>query len=176
VQAEQVELVEQTGKRSRGYGGAAVLVVVLAGLVVAAAYYKEELSNYWKLHGWETGAVKQTMERFVREAHDGNPSAGELLDPAWAKPSLEGGKFVGVIQSGAHGPETARVQTFIPDGNIKECAVRIKNRSGVFQADVQYPNGQWAPFDVDRVQGALRIRSVPRQGLSATQPPVQPWD
>jgi hypothetical protein len=175
-QAEQVEQMLQTGKRRGSYGAAVVLAVVLIALVVAAAYYQEELFNYWRLHGWDTGAVKETMERFVREAHDGQPSAGDLLDPKWAKPKIEGGKFVGVIQSGAHGPETARVQAFIPDRNVKECAVRIKNRSGLFQADVQYPNGQWAQFDVDRIQGALRIHSVPREGLSPTRPPVQPWD
>jgi hypothetical protein len=53
--------------------------------------------------------------------------------------------------------------------------VRIKNRSGLYQADVQFPNGKWAPIDVDRVNGALRIRTVP-DTLSPTKPPVQPWD
>jgi len=73
------------------------------------------------------------------------------------------------------GPVLVKVSKIIPEGTFKDFHVRIKNRSGVFQADVQYPNGQWAPFDVDRVQGALRIRSVP-DVLSPTQPPVQPWD
>jgi len=58
---------------------------------------------------------------------------------------------------------------------VKDCAVRIKNRSRVFQADVQFPNGQWGQFDVDRVKGALRIRTVP-DALSSTQPQRQPWD
>jgi hypothetical protein len=175
--SEQAKLVEQVayGKSRRGYGGAIAIAVVLSALVVVAAYYGEELSNYWKLQGWNTGAVRETVERFVREAHDGQPSAAQLLDPKMVQPKIEGGKFVGVIQSGAHGPETTRVQDCVPEGSIKDFAVRIKNRSGLFQADVQYPNGQWARFDVDRVQGALRIHEVSRH-LTSTQPAVQPWD
>ena len=164
---------QQVGKRK--YGAVIAVSVVLLALVMAAAYYREELSNYWRLRGWDTGAVRQTMERFVREAYEGQPSAGELLDPTWAQPAIEDGKFVGVSQSSARGPTVTRVEAFIPDPTIKDCGVRIKNKSGVFQADVQYPNGQWAQFDVDRVQGALRIRSVP-DALSPTRPQRQPWD
>jgi hypothetical protein len=161
--------------RKRGYGGVIVLAVVLLGLVLLAANYQQELLNYWKLQGWNTGAVKQTVERFVREAYEGRPSAGDLLDTAWAEPVVEGGKLVGVRHSGARGPEVSRLKPVLPEGTVKDCAVRIKNRSGVFQADVQFPNGQWGSFDVDRIQGALRIRSVPN-ALSSTKPPVQPWD
>lgn len=164
---------EQVGKRN--YGGVIAVSVVLLALVTAAAYYQQELATYVRLHGWDTGAVKQTMERFVREAHDGQASAANLLDPAWAQPWVEGGKLVGVIHPGAHGPTKVPFKTFIPDGTVKDCAVRIKDKSGVFQADVQYPDGQWGQFDVDRVQGALRIRSVP-DALSPTKPQPQPWD
>jgi hypothetical protein len=172
---DTTEQAELTGRRKGSHGGAIVVAVIMITLLVLAAWKQEELSNYWRLHGWDKGAVRETMEQFVREAHEGQPSAGNLLDPAWAQPKLEGGKLVGVTQSGAHGPTVARVQTFLPEGSIKDCAVRIKNRSGVFQADVQFPNGQWASFDVDRVKGALRIRSVPDR-LSPTQPQPQPWD
>lgn len=169
---------EKVGKPNRG--GVIVVGVVLLGLVSAAAFYQQELLTYVRLQGWDTGAVKQSMERFVREAYDGQPSAGELLDPAWVKPSIEDGKLVGVIQSagsttGALGPYTTPVTTFAPEGTIKDCAVRIKHRSKVFQADVQYPNGQWAQFDVDRVQGELRIRLVP-DALSPNRPQRQSWD
>lgn len=164
---------EQVGKRKGG--GVIVVGVVLLALVMAVAYYQQELLTYWRLKGWDTGAVRQTMERFVREAHDRQASAGELLDPAWAQPAIEGGKFVGVTQSSARGPSVTRVESFIVDRTIKDCGVRIKNKSGTFQADVQYPNGQWAKFDVDRVNGALRIRSVP-DALSPDRPTQQPWD
>ena len=165
--------VEEGGKRKSG--GALVVGVVLVALVVAAAYYQQELLHYWRLKGWDTGAVRSALERFVREAHEGKASAGEMLDPAWAQPAIENGKFVGVRQSSARGPSVTRVTAFIPAGTIKDVGVRIKNRSGVFQADVQYPNGQWAQFDVDRVRGELRIRSVP-DALSPNRPPKQPWD
>jgi len=165
----------QVGKSKRSYGAAVALGGVLLAAVVGAAYYQEELLTYWRLHGWDTGAVKQTMQRFVQEAYDGQPSAGELLDPAWAHPVVKDGKLVSVSQSGARGPTETSVRAFSPDRSIKDCAVRIKNKSGVFQADVQFPNGQWGQFDVDRVHGALRIRSVP-DALSSTQPQPQPWD
>jgi hypothetical protein len=169
-----MEVTEKpAGKRSSA--AAIVLGIVLLAVVGGAAFYQQELLNYYRLQGWNTGAVKQTMERFVREANEGKASAGELLDPAFAQPKVEGDKFVGVTQSSARGPSTTPVKTFAPEATIKDCEVRIKNRSGVFQADVQYPNGQWAPFDVDRINGALRIRSVP-DALSPTRPPVQPWD
>jgi len=164
---------KQNGMAKRG--GAIVVAVVLIGVVVAAAYYQQELANYWKLQGWNTGAVKQVMERFVREAHDGQASAGDLFDPAWGEPVVEGGKFVGIRHSGALGPHVTRVGSFIADGQIKDFSARIKNRSGVYQADVQYPNGQWAQFDVDRVRGELRIRTVP-DALSPNRPQRQPWD
>jgi len=97
------------------------------------------------------------------------------LDPAWAQPVIEGGKLVGVRHSGAHGPEVSRLKPVLPAGTVQACAVRIRNRTGLFQADVQFPNGQWAAFDVDRVKGALRIHSVPDK-LSPTQPQPQSWD
>jgi len=171
-----MEVTTETAVKRKGVsGGVIALAVVLIALVVAAANYQQELSNYWRLQGWDTASVKQTMERFVREAHDGQASAGDLLDPKWCQPSLEGGKLVGVRHPGPVGPAVTRLKVFIPDGTIKDCGVRIKNRSGVFQADVEYPNGQWASFDVDRVQGALRIRSVP-DALSPTRPQPQSWD
>lgn len=161
------------GKRSRG--GLVVVTIVLIAVVLGGAFYQQEIMNYWRLQGWDPGAVRQFMERFVREGHDGQASAGELLDPAWVKPSLAGGKLVGIIHSGAHGPVTVPLKVIVPDGTIKDCRARIKNRSGVFQADVQFPNGQWGQYDVDRVKGALRIRTVP-DALSSTQPQPQPWD
>src|SRR4051794_33795576 len=81
---------ERVDKRS--HAGIIVLAIVLLGLVVAAAYYQQEISNYMRLQGWDTAAVRQTMERFVREAHEGQSSAGELLDTTWVQPVVEGGK------------------------------------------------------------------------------------
>jgi hypothetical protein len=172
-QVDKAATGEQAGKGGRG--SLVVVAIVLLALVVAAAFYQEQLLNYWRLRGWDTGAVKGTMEQFVREAYDGQPSAGKLLDPAWIQPVIEDGKLVGVSQSGARGPTTTRLKDLLPAATVKECAVRIKNRSGVFQADVQFPNGQWGQFDVDRVKGALRIRSVP-DSLSPSRPQPQPWD
>jgi hypothetical protein len=175
---EQVA-TEQVSKRKGVSGGIIVIAVVLFALVMAAAFYQQELLTYMQLQGWNTGAVKQTVERFVKEAHAGQPSAGDLFDPAWGKPEIKDGKFVGIIQntspSGALGPTLARADNFAPDSTIKEMQVRIKNKSKVFQVDVQYPNGKWASFDVDRIKGVLRIRSVP-ETLSPTKPQVQPWD
>ena len=115
------------------------------------------------------------MERFVREAYEGQPSAGEELDSAWCQPVIEKGKFVGVRHPGPVGPTVTRVTRFLPDAKVTDCEVRIKNKSGVYQADVRFPNGKWASFDVSRVHDALRIRSVP-DVLGSSRPPVQPWD
>lgn len=167
---------EEGGKQGVGSRVAAgVILIAAVGVVVAAAYYQQELSNYWRLQGWDPGAVKQTMDRFVREGHDGQPSAGDLLDPKWGEPVVESGKFVGVRHSGALGPHVTRVTTMLPGAEMKDFSVRIKNKSGVFQADVQFSNGLWGQFDVDRVNGALRIRTVP-DALSSTRPQPQPWD
>jgi hypothetical protein len=152
-----------------------VVVVVLLGLVCLAAYYQQETYNYWRLQGWNPGAAKDAMERFAQEAHDGQTSAGDFLDPAWCQPVIEGGKFVGVRHPGPVGPTVTRVEKFLPDAKVTDCHVRIKNKSGVYQVDLQFPNGKWASLDVDRVHGALRIRSVP-DALSSTQPHVEPWD
>jgi hypothetical protein len=99
------------------------------------------------------------------------------LDPAWCQPVIEGGKLVGVRHQipGVLGPQVTRFNALFPVGEVKDCRVRIKNKSGVFQADVQFPNGKWGQFDVARVGGALRIRSVPG-ALSSTQPQPHPWD
>jgi len=166
---------EQVGKRIRG--DLIAVVVVLFALVLVAGYYQQELFNFWRLQGWNTGAVKQTTERFVREAYDGQTSAGELLDPGWCQPVVEGGKLVGVRHQipGVLGPTTTRFKDLLPAGEVKDCRVRIKNRSGVYQADVQFPNGKWGLFEVARVKGALRIRTVPGM-LSSTQPQPHPWD
>jgi len=53
--------VEQTGKGRRSSIGAVVLGALLLALVVLAAWKQEELSNYWRLQGWNTGAVKETV-------------------------------------------------------------------------------------------------------------------
>jgi hypothetical protein len=177
---EAVEAPTKDQARKRSHGGVIVLGVVLLALVLGAGYYQQEILTYYRLQGWDTGAVRQAMERFVRESNEGNPAAADLLDPAWVKPDIQNGKLTGVIQSsgsttGALGPYTTTTKTYAPEPTIKDFQVRVKHRSKVFQADVQYPNGQWAPFDVDRVNGALRIRQVPDK-LSPTKPPRQPWD
>jgi len=162
---------------SRIRGDLIAIILVLVALVVAAGYYQEGLFAWFRLHGWNPGAVRQTAERFVREAYDGQPSAGELLDPAWCQPVVEGGKLVGVRHEipGKLGPQVTRFKALFPEGAVKDCRVRIKPKSGVYQADVQFPNGKWAPFDVARINGALRIRSVPG-ALSPTQPQVESWE
>jgi len=166
---------ERAGTRVRG--DLIAVVVVLFALVLAAGYYQEELFSFWRLRGWDTGAVKQTTERFVREAYAGQPSAGDLLDPAWCQPVVEGGKLVGVRHQvpGALGPTVTRFNALFPVGEVKDCRVRIKNKAGVFEADVQFPDGRWGQFNVARIGGGLRIRSVPG-ALSSTQPQPQPWD
>jgi hypothetical protein len=58
---------------------------------------------------------------------------------------------------------------------VKDCRVRIKYRAGVYQADVQFPNGKWGKFDVERNHGALRVRTVPG-ALEPAQPTPLPWD
>jgi hypothetical protein len=153
------------------------LILVLVAVVLAAGYYQEGLFAWFRLRGWESGAVRQMTERFVREAYDGKPSAGELLDPAWCQPVVEGGKLVGVKHEvpGVLAPRVDRFKSLFPAGEVKDCRVRVKPKAGVFQADVQFPNGKWAPFEVDRVRGSLRIRSVPGV-LSPAQPAVQTWD
>jgi len=164
---------EQGEKRKRG--GIVAAAIILFALVIGAAYYQAELLNYWRLQGWAPGEVREFMARFVKEAYEGQPSAGEMFDPKWAEPVIEGGKLVGVRHSGARGPEVSQLKPLLPDPTVKDCKVRIKNKSGVFQADVQFPNGEWGQFDVDRIEGTLRIRTVP-EALSSTQPVVQPWD
>ena len=164
---------EQAGKQVRG--DLIAIIVVALVLICLAAMYQQNLYNFWRLQGWNQGAVKQTMEQFVKAAYDGDVSGGELLDPGWGKPVMENGKFVGFSQPGARGPVTTKFRSLFPDGTVKDCKVRIKDRSGYYQADVQFSNGQWAPFDVNRVNGALRVRTVP-EALSPKQPPVQPWD
>lgn len=162
-----------------GYVGLAAVAIVLLLAVVAAAYNQRELANYWGLQGWNPGAVKAVVTTFVREAYSGDPAAAALLvgkaQPGWADPIMEGGKLVGSQHSGAHGPVTVHLKNVIPSPEVKQCRLRIKNRSAAWQADVEFPNGKWGAFDVERVNGALRIRSVP-DALSPSQPPVQPWD
>jgi hypothetical protein len=90
---------------------------------------------------------------------------------------IEGGKFVGVRHEvpGVLAPRVDRFKTLFPSGEVKECRVRIKPKAGVYQADAQLSNGKWALFEVGRVHGALRIRTVPGM-LSSTQPQPHPWD
>lgn len=168
---------ERAGKG--GYVALAVFAVVLIGAVTAAAYNQQEISNYWRLQGWNPAPVKQTVETFVKGAYSGDPAAADLVvgkaNPGLCDPVIEGGRFVAIKHPGGQGPVTVRLRPLLPSGDVKSCHVRIKNRSGVWQADVEFPNGKWGAFDVERANGALRIRSVP-DTLSDTEPPVQPWD
>jgi hypothetical protein len=162
------------GKALRYVGLIVVGLVVLAA-ILGAAYYQQDIATFIRLEGWNSGGAEQAVREFIKKGHAGDPGAGRLLDTAFVKPVEQKGKLTAVQHPGAGGPVTVPLSRVVPAGEAKAVASRIKYKKGAYEVAVQYPNGQWAAFDVGRVEGVWKINAVP-DSLSPTQPKPQPWD
>lgn len=135
--------------------GAAVLGTILGG-----AYYREDLSTYFHLHGWDAASAEKLVRDFARSAHEGDPAAVSALDGTRAKAVMTGGKLTGIDHMGERGPASVRIEQLVPTAEVKSTSLRIRPISRVFGVAVEYADGHWAEFAVDRTPAGLRIVDV----------------
>jgi hypothetical protein len=73
-----------------------VVVVVLIGLVIAAAAYQEEISFFFRLHGWDKAAPGRSVAGFLDAGRKGDEqTADSYLGVDVFKPLKQNGKWVG---------------------------------------------------------------------------------
>src|SRR5262249_293021 len=146
-----------------------VTVLVLIGLLLAGgiafAYYREEIAAFTSIHVWDRETPKQLVLQFVRNCHsDNGKAAWETLGRTnFAEPVYSGNRLTAVKSYGQGGLTTTRVEKWAPVGEVKTVEVEPRVRAGVgyFLVIVEYGNGKWGIFRVQRDQGALRIVKCP---------------
>jgi hypothetical protein len=138
----------------------AFIAVVVLAAILTGAYYREELTTYTRLHGWDSASAEKLVRDFVRKAHEGDPAAASALDGDRAKAVMDGGKIASIAHMGERGPSSVKIKDLVPTGEIKSTSSRIRYVSKIFGVAVQYGDGQWAEFGVDRTGGGLKIVDV----------------
>jgi len=139
---------------------ALVIAVVVLGAVMAGAYYHDEISVNVHLQGWDRASPEKLVRDFVRQAHDGDPGAANALDGQRAKPVTKGGKLTGIAHEGERGSAQASIAQFVPTPDVKQVRTRIRPISRVFGVAVEYTDGHWVEFAVDRTPAGLKIVNV----------------
>jgi len=153
--------------------GLGVFAVVVLGAISAGAYYQADIETYFKLQGWNSGAAETFTREWVGKAHKGEGK--EDIGGAILKPVEKGGRLTGVQTQGATGPVTVPIRKIVPAAEVKSTASRIKYKAQVYEVAVEYPNGKWAAFGVDRRNGRFQVVAVP-DDLTGEKPQPQPWD
>jgi hypothetical protein len=138
---------------------AVVAILVLGGIMVGA-YYREEVSLYMHLQPWDQRSAEKLVRDFVRNAHAGDAAAANALDGKRAKPVTSGGKLTGISYMGERGPGRVAIKDFVPTPDVKQMETRIRPIAKLYGIAVEYSNGRWAEFAVDRTPAGFRIVNV----------------
>src|SRR5689334_20163499 len=66
-------------KKTRDYVIVAVLVLVVGGAIAGFGFYQDEVSSFWRLQGWNLGAVSHETEKFLEAANKKDGAAVEAM-------------------------------------------------------------------------------------------------
>ena len=156
----QVEPRRQSGGRWKERVLVAVIALAVLGAVLAGAYYGEDLSTYTRLHGWNAASAEKVVRDFVRAAHEDDPAAVSALDGSRAKAVMKDGKMTAISHMGERGPASVKIKDLVPTGEVKSTSSRIRYVSKMFGVSVEYGDGRWAEYGVDRTPEGLKIVDV----------------
>jgi len=137
-----------------------VAAVVVLAVVLGGAYYQEDLSTYFHLQAWDKASPEKLVQDFVSKVHAGDPAAANDLDGQRARPVMSGGKLKSIDHPGAMGRADTRLDQIVPKADIQSMVLRIRPRAQIFGISVEYTDGQWAEFGVDRTRSGLKIVDV----------------
>jgi len=137
-----------------------VAAVVVLAVVLGGAYYQEDLSTYFHLHAWDSASAEKVVRDFVGKVNAGDASAANDLDGERAKAVMSGSKMKAVNHHGAMGRADTPLDQIVPKADIKSTSTRIRARSQLFGIDVEYTDGHWAQFAVDRTSAGYKIVDV----------------
>lgn len=142
-----------------------VIVALIVGGGIAFAFYREEITSFVSLRAWDREAPKRVMLQFIQNCHSENGQAAwECLDRThYLEPIYTGKRLTAVKWSTPNGVVTTPVTKWAPVGEVKSIDIEPRERAGVpyFLATVEYGNGQWALWRLERVQGELKIVHTP---------------
>jgi len=142
-----------------------VLVVAIGG-IAAFGFYKDEITSYVRLQGWNITPLKAQTQQFVEAmaANDGERVAS-MLSPKSAnlKPVREGGKVVAltVYRYGSTTPET--LLQLAPVKNPEIGAPRlISLDGGVVSVPAVFPQGHTLDIRWDNTEQGWKVAGVSR--------------
>jgi hypothetical protein len=164
---------KQSGGRWKERVIAGIVAAAVLGALLAGVYYHEELATYFRLHGWDTASAEKRVREFIREVHAGDPAAATMLDGDRAKPVITDHRLTAVDYFGARGPAQAKVAQLVSPAEVKRTIPRIRWVSKILSVAVEYTDGQWVEFGLDRTPNGLRIVDV---SASLTHGPPIPLD
>ena len=162
---------EKSGSRTRERIVVTLVALVVLGAILAGAYYREDLTTYLQLQGWDSGSAEKVVRDFVPLAHRGDPAAEKYLDGDRAKAVIRNGKLTAVSHHADRGPADVPIANLVPAAEVKNTESRIRYLVRAFGISVEYPNGKWAEFAVRRTPAGLKIVDVSDMLLDRKHPP-----
>jgi hypothetical protein len=130
------------GSKAREYFIIALLVIIIGGGVAAFGFYKDEVTAYVRLQGWNLSPVTQQTERFLEAASKGDGATVEsMLAPSIPRvqPIKKNGKLTAFLFQVYGGTETLTLKQLVPDASVKPGKPKITPlEGGVVDIGIKY--------------------------------------
>ena len=156
------------GMSGRDIAIVAVVLILGIGVVACFGFFQEEAGAYFRLEGWNLGAVKGVTKQFV-EAAAKNDSAGVEKFIQDGTQDLEfireGGKLTAIKIPAYGGPVAKRLSQLAPsaDGEISEPKMVTLN-GGKVNVKVKYPSGDVLDLGWDKKPAGWKVVSITLTG------------
>jgi hypothetical protein len=159
--------VQEAKPRSSAARMTGLVVAVLVGVAVVGflAFYQTEVGVFFKLQGWNLGAVKEQTKQFVdaAAAGDGEKVASLLLseDSVEYKALRTNGKLTGIKIPDYGGPVDRTLKAIAPNTKpeISEPEL-ITLDDGMVKVEVTYPRSHKLQLRWVRPAGAWKVKSI----------------
>jgi len=142
-----------------------VVILVAAALLVAGAMWQEEVMGLITLQAWDRETPKRTVADFIRLAHsEANASLAPLLSETQFDVEKEkDGRVKAIKWISQDGLQSKAPRDTVPGGEPKEFHVVMRKRGDqhFYSVVVQFGNGKWGVFRVDRAKGKAQIGGLP---------------
>lgn len=115
-------MASSKSSKARDYAILTIVVLIVGGAVAGFGFYKDEVTAFMRLEGWNLAPVTQQTERFLEAAAKGDGSVIEpMLTPSMQRitPVKKSGKLTGFSFSEYGASTTYPLKKLVPDAGVK---------------------------------------------------------
>ena len=156
-----------TNQPARKSGGAgqyvlmAIIIIIAIGGIAGFGFYGEEIGSFFRLQGWNLGAVTQKTREFVDAAAVGDgDKVASYLQPnnTMLKTVEQNGKLVAIMVPDYGGPAKRTLKQIAPTNQPQIGPPQLMPLDGgAVQVLVTYPKSHAVQIRWDRKEGGWKV-------------------